>query len=277
MGPGRASAERNPEGPKRCPGARHWACTGRGTSRRRWSLRSVTAVKRRRRELWLGDGGRGRGGARAETGSGWARCYDALNRGRSLSGDARRRGGGWRPRESLDQVGRCGPRRLHCVRRTARGQRGRSEESKPQSEKPASAERGRGASRILASTCQYLPLPTRSVLVLTVSRPPHACGPQVAVPPRTPSLRLSFPPRACRATPTQSQAPEAPPPTPPKNSMVCHPLGGRGKLRHRRALPPLREDTGAPPTVGGVGTERVKPAGKSGAPSLGADPGASSL
>ena len=140
-GPGRTSAELNPGGPKRCPGARDSTCIGRGTLRRSCSLRFATAamlmaagVARRRRG--------GRGGARAETGSASAQCYDTLNRGRSLSGDARRRGGVWRPRESLDQVGRCGPRRLQCVRRTARGQRGRPEESKPQSERnrPARSE-----------------------------------------------------------------------------------------------------------------------------------------
>ncbi|XP_035559285.1 N-alpha-acetyltransferase 80 [Canis lupus familiaris] len=41
--------------------------------------------------------------------------------------------------------------------------------------------------------------------------PPHACGARVAVSSRTPSLRLSFPPRACRATPTQLSSRSTPP------------------------------------------------------------------
>lgn len=77
----------------------------------------------------------------------------------------------------------------------------------------AGAERGRGASRTLASACQYLPVPPRSVFVLPAPPPPHACGPRVAVSSRTPSLRLSFPPRACRATPTQLSSRSTPPKT----------------------------------------------------------------
>lgn len=63
-GTDRTSAELNPGGPKRCPGARDWACMGRGTLRRRCSLRSATAAKRTERGAWLGDGG----GAEAEPG-----------------------------------------------------------------------------------------------------------------------------------------------------------------------------------------------------------------
>lgn len=40
---------------------------------------------------------------------------------------------------------------------------------------------------------------------------------------------------------------------------------------------PISENPGAPPTVGWVGTEGVKPAGKPGVPGLEADLGASSL
>lgn len=109
MSPDKAKAERKLGELKRCPGGRNFACFEQGTSRRRWSLRCVTALLRTSRELWIGYGRRDRGGARAKTRRASAPCYDALNRGRNLSGDARRRGGIWRPRENPDQVGRCGP------------------------------------------------------------------------------------------------------------------------------------------------------------------------
>lgn len=42
-------------------------------------------------------------------------------------------------------------------------------------------------------------------------------------------------------------------------------------------MPPVSDSPGTPPTVGWVGTEGVKPAGKPGVSDLEAEPGASSL
>lgn len=82
-----------------------------------------------------------------------------------------------------------------------------------------------GARRQHVSTA---PLPMRGVFVLIVPRSPRplrAYSSQVTKPPRTPSLRLSFPPRACRATAARSQAPEAP--TPKLHGLS--PSGRKGK------------------------------------------------
>lgn len=161
-------------------------------------------------------------------------------------------GGVWPPPETLDQVVRRGFRRPQCVRRTARGQSGRTGESKPETASSRSVwsqDAEHPGSRLQHVSTAPTPCaafrphyPPRSCLL-------RACG-QVPVPPRAPSLCLWFPPRACRTTPTQSQAPEAPL---PDNSTVCHPLGGRGKPRHRRdSASSLRTQGPRPQSVGSV-------------------------
>ncbi|KAM9185567.1 uncharacterized protein PS065_020709 [Dugong dugon] len=155
--------------------------------------------------------------------------YDALNRGRGLSGVTR---GGEQDLDAggdpEDLVGNCGPRRLRCVRRTPGDQSG--QRSPSQSEIPSRAERRRGASQSPASTCQYCSLPTRGVPVLAVrraSRPSRVCGPQVAMLSRTPSLSRLIPPRVCRVTPTHRVKLPKPPP-PPRSVTYWEGEGNRG-------------------------------------------------
>lgn len=143
------------------------------------------------------------------------------------------------------------------------------------SEKPTRAERARGASRrSLASACQY---PSHVPYVsphCPRSAPCVRSSGSNAVPHPLPASVSAFSRRACRATPTQSQAAEAPS---PKKLHGLSPTRREGETKPQKTLSPLPEDTGAPPIVGGVGTEGVKSAGKPGTPGLGVDPGVYSL
>lgn len=146
--------------------------------------------------------------------------------------DARTGGGGWQLAETRDLEVRRQPRRLLCVRRSARGQRWRTEESEPEAARSRSV-RSQDVEHPGAQLQHVSTVPSPRAACLSSLSPRFctlcACG-QVALPSRTPSLCLWFPPRACRATPTQGRAPEAH----TQNSMVCDPLGGRGNPRHRR-------------------------------------------
>lgn len=218
--------------------------------------------------------GRGRGGARAQTVSASSQCYDARAGGGAQEGRTGARGRGLAALGDWPKwcAAACDDRSASAAPLGARAGGRRS----PRQRKRVPELCGARTPSILDPGFNMSVPPPPHARRVRSRYPPfcllRACG-QVPVPPRAPSLCLWFPPRACRTTPTQSQAPEAPH---PHNSTVCHPLGGRGKPKHRRDSA-SSEDLGAPPIVGWVGTERVKPGGKIEVPGLEADPGASVL
>lgn len=175
MRPGKTPAERNPgrlgSGQERGRGLR----AGRGEEEA--DLRWVPAPGRR-----------GRGGRRRSRGRGrlWVCVGSAAGRGRrgrGLGGSRIRRGGAGRDGCSASAAPLGAAREAGRVRATEREQAG--------------AQRGRGASRTLASACQYLPVPPRSVFVLPAPRlPTRAALEWLCRPARPPCVCRSLPERA---------------------------------------------------------------------------------
>ncbi|KAF5921596.1 hypothetical protein HPG69_012766 [Diceros bicornis minor] len=115
-------------------------------------------------------------------------------------------------------------RRLQCVRRTARGQRGWSKE--PERE-----------------TARYPSVRSEDA--------------------EQPRARLQHSMLSHTHPESKPGCPHRPKPH------GLSPIRREGETEAQERLPPLSEDPGAPPTVGGVSTEGVKLAGKSGAPGVG--------
>lgn len=143
-----------------------------------------------------------------------------------VSYDARTGGGTW-PSWRLETVVRREPRRLQCVRRTTRGQRGPTEESEPETARSRSV-RSQDAEHPGAQLQHVSTAPSPRVAYPPSLSPAFLSDPRVrssGYAPPTPSLCLWFPPRACRATPTQGHAPEVPTAKTPRFG----PTGGEGK------------------------------------------------
>lgn len=175
--------------------------------------------------------------------------------------------------ETQNRVVHPEPRRLQCVRRTTRGQRGRTEESEPQTarSRPVRSQKAEHPGTQLQHV-STAPSP-RAACLSSLSRAflSALCLRSSGYAPRRPPCICGSLPEHAEPHPPRAKLPKSPLP----KLHDLDPLGGREKPRHKGFL--FLRTQESRPQVGWAGTEGVNPTGKPGVPGLEADPGASFL